>query len=254
MKYVIAVCLLGTSLSVHAAVLSVNYQSTAPNGTAATSHMFPNSPGTDWGYFTYTGNPGSTLTSTSAQNSADISGGRNFVLSTFNGNNLRGPTTPSSGSPASFFDFNNAEWTGTDNTGMDTRPTGLFNSGTGTVGTGVQMNLGGFTTQSQIQIWTFGYQATGIFEIFVNGATTSIYSQEVTVTNPTSGKYAQLFTLDYTPANSSEYLDIIFRMTVAGGANSHVGIQAIAVSPIPEPAGLSLLGIAGVLGFVRRRR
>ena len=254
MKSIIALCLFGTSLSVHAAVLSVNYQSTAPNGTAATSYMFPNSPGTDWGYFTYTGDPGPTLTSTSAHNSADISGGRNFVLSTFNGNNLRGPGNPSTGSPASFFDFNNSEWTDTDNTGTDTRPTGMFNSGLGVVGTGVRMNLTGFTTQSQIQIWAFGYQSTGIFEIFVNGATTSIYSQEVTVTNPTNGKYAQLFTLDYTPANASESLDIVYRMTVAGGSFSHVGIQAIAVAPIPEPAAVSLLGLAGALGLIRRRR
>lgn len=251
MKSVIALCLFGTSLSVHAAVLSVNYQSTAPNATAATSYAFPTGPGSDWGYFTATGDTGeSTL---SAYNSAYIpeGGERNFVISTNNGTNLRGPGNASTGSPASFFDFNNAEFL---NPGVDVRPTGLFNSTLGTAGTGVRMNLGGFTSQTQIQIWTFGYQSTGIFEIFVNGATTSIYSQEVVVTNPVNGKYAQLFTLDYTPANSSEYLDIAYTMTVADGSFSHVGIQAIAVSPIPEPAAVSLLGIAGALGFIRRRR
>jgi len=251
MKAVITLGLFVAPLSVHAATLSVGYQSTAPNGTAATSYAFPSGPGSDWGYFTATGDTGEPTLSAYNSNFNPAGGERNFVISTNNGTNLRGPGTPSTGSPASFFDFNNAEFL---NPGVDVRPTGLFNSTLGTAGTGVKMNLGGFTTQTQIQIWTFGYQSTGIFEIFVNGATTSIYSQEVVVTNPVNGKYAQLFTLDYTPASGSEYLDIVYTMTVADGGFSHVGIQAIATSPIPEPAGLSLLGIAGTLGFIRRRR
>ena len=258
MKATLILCLLGTSLSVHAATLSVNYQDVVPNATPGTSYAFPTGPGADWGYYQQQGDPGAFATSLSAYNSADFSGNRNFVLSTLNGGNLRGPGDITTGAPLSYFDYSNGEFPVSAN---DFRPTGLFNSQLGSAGatakSGVQMNLTSFSGPTQIQVWTYGFQSTGLFEVFVNGATTSAYSQSVTVTSvstPVAGKIGQLFTINFTPDNLFSSIDITYRMTASSNASSHVGFQAIAVSPIPEPAGLSLLGIAGVLGFIRRRR
>lgn len=261
MKSILALCLFGTSLSVHAATLTVGYQATVPNATPETSVAFPTGPNTDWGYFQYDyGDPGASanMTSMSAYNSADFSGSRNFVVTSINGGYLRGPGNLVTGAPLSYFDVSNGEWL---SPASDVRPAGIFNSQLGSAGAtanaGVQMSLNGFTTQSQIQIWTYGFGSTGIFEIFVNGATSAAYSQSVTVTSvnsPVAGKIGQLFTLDFTPDSTASTLDIVYRMTGSTNASSHVGFQAITISPIPEPAALSLLGIAGVLGFIRRRR
>ena len=117
------------------------------------------------------------------------------------------------------------------------------------------MTLTGLTGQSQIQIWTFGFQATGLFEVFVNGATSAAYSQSVVMGSSGLGKPTQLFTLNFTPDSTASTIDVVYRMRAATDTNNaHVGIQAFAISPIPEPAAVSLLGIAGVLGLIRRRR
>jgi hypothetical protein len=258
MKPTLVLSLFVAPLSVHAATLSVGYQPIVPNSTAATSYALPSGPGTDWGYYQQLGDPGAFNTSASATNSADFDGDRNFVLSTIGGGNLRGPGNITTGAPLSFFDYTNGEFPVS---GNDFRPTGLFNSQLGAAGAtlkaGVQMNLTSFTGPSQIQIWTYGFDATGRFEVFVNGSTTASYFQDVTVTSvstPLAGKSAQLFTLDFTPDNEFSSLDIVYRMTASTNTASHVGFQAIVVSPIPEPAAVSLLGIAGALGLIRRRR
>lgn len=225
----------------------------APNSTTGTSLLLPSGANTDWGYFSRSGASGATSTFNANNTSSD--GARVFTVTAVNSGNVRGPTDTTVGAALSYFDFTNG--TSTVST-TDARPTGVFNSQLGSDGVtalaGVQLNLTGFTTQSQIQIWTFGYNATGLFEVFVNGAAAS-FSESVSTGNPGNGKGARLFTLDFTPDSSTDFIDIRYTMTATTDTSSgHVGFQAVAIAPIPEPAAVSLLGLAGALGLIRRRR
>lgn len=234
-----------------AATLFVS-EGAAPNSTTGTSLSLPSGADTDWGYWHRQDSTGvSSFGATNTSNEGD----RGFSVSTIGGGNVRGPGNLVTGAPFSYFDFTNGTSTG--NT-TATRPSGVFNtqlgSGGVTAGAGLQLSLTGINTQSLIHIWTLGFQATGSFEVFLNGSSTPAFSQSVTSTSVTNGKQAYLFTLDFTPDSATDVLNIRYVMTAQTDVNAHVGFQAISISPIPEPASLALLALGtGVLGFRRRR-
>jgi hypothetical protein len=242
----------------HAATLSGTYGA-APNNTADSPYLLPSGPNTDWGYWNRdnTGTPSQAATNTSS----DPSGSRTFTVVPLNGGSLRGPASASTGSPVGFFNYTNG--TSPDRPTSDTissfRPSGVFNSQLGPSGitaeSGLQTTLTGFSTQSLISVWVFNFSAKGVFEVFVNG--TLSFTQDVAIpeSNPAGGKAAYLFNLDFTPDNPEDQVNIRYRMTdrVSTEDNSHVGLQAISISPIPEPSSLALLALGtGILGFRRR--
>lgn len=255
MKSLLVVPLLfAASIQFNHAATVVASGAAAPNVSAATSALLPSGTNTDWGFFYRNGGSGATSSFSATETSN--TGGRAFTVTAVNGGNVRGPSEVVTGAPHSYFDYTNGT---TLEIGNDSRPTGVFNSGTGSVGAGnlagVQMRLDGFSTQSLIQIWTFGYNATGNFQVFINGNAVAAFSESVMTGNPGNGKEARLFTLDFTPDSVTDFIDIRYTMTAAQDAtNGHVGFQAVAISPIPEPTAVSLLGIAGAFCLIRRRR
>ncbi len=240
-----------------AATLTYISQQADPNATQETSLTLPSGSGTDWGYWTR-GSGGTAGPLSPANTSTD--GAIVMTISTYNGGNLRGPTNATTGAPHSYFDFTN----GTPavlQSSTDLRPTGIFNSQLGTTGAnalaGINLNLSGFTQASTIQIWTYGYNSTGTVQAFVNGSTTPIYEATgVTTGNPGNGKTATLYTFDFTPDSTSS--SVTFRYFLTGAAAdpdaAHVAIQAVAISPIPEPASAFLAALAGLPLLMRRRR
>jgi hypothetical protein len=242
----------------HAATLSGTYGA-ASNNTAESPYLLPSGPNTDWAYWNR--NNTNTSTQSATNTSSDPSGSRTFDVLPLNGGSLRGPAAASTGSPYGFFDYTNG--TSPELPSGDTissyRPSGIFNSQLGSSGvtaeSGLQTTLTGFTTQSLISVWVFNFSAKGVFEVFVNG--TLSYTQDVAIpgANPAGGKAAYLFNLEFTPDNSEDQVNIRYRMTdrLSTEDNSHVGLQAISISPIPEPSSLAILALgAGILGFRRR--
>lgn len=263
MKPTVAVIALAAfSATAHAATL-VGGVVAAPNSTAGTSYTMPSGTGTDWGFFN---KDNTSVASPFNATNTSGTGARVFAVSTFNGGSLRGPGNATTGAPLSFFNYNNGTTPVNSAAGTDSRPTGIFNTQlgstgvgagpTGDKGSGVQFSVTGFSAQSLVSVWLFNFAATGVVEVFLNGSTNLLYTQQVTnPPNPTDGKNAYLLTLNFTPDNATDELLIRYRMTATDDAtNGHVGLQAVAISPIPEPASLALLALAGgAFGFRRRR-
>ena len=255
MKAILASTFLLASVSASHAASVLGSVSAAPNSTTATAQTLPSGTDTDWGYYQQTGTPSPTVTYFDAANSSNT-GGRSFTVTAVNGGTLRGPGTPDTSSPFSYFDFANGTSPGT---GDNVQPTGIFNSVLGTTGVnssaGVQLSLTGFTGQSVIQLWTFAFQSTGLLEVFINGSDTVEFSQSISGAVPQGGKDASLVTLDFTPDSALDTVEIRYRLTsTLDATNGHVGFQAVAISPIPEPASLALLALTGGLFGLRRRR
>lgn len=129
----------------------------------------------------------------------------------------------------------------------------VFNADLNLANTGVQLQLAGDPSQLlQLDIWTGGYSATGNLTLTLPGAT------PITLTSQAYGsatpKDATLFTVFYQPDSISDLLTIDFTAS-STSTNGHVGIQAVSISAVPEPASSALLMSTLVLcGFVRRRK
>ncbi|WAC21782.1 PEP-CTERM sorting domain-containing protein [Luteolibacter sp. SL250] len=248
--------------TVHGATVTGSY-TIAPNDASTPPHVMPSGPDTDWAYWTR----GNGLTSGPlAATNSSFTGPRNFELSTLNGGSLRGPANTTTGAPVSFFTYDNGTSPTEPDAGTSTtyRPTGIFNSqlgpnGTGTSnpsGAGIQTTLSGFPSQSLISVWVYNFSAQGTFEVFINGTLSYTETVAIPSANPSDGKAAYLFSLNFTPDTTTDEVNIRYRMTdrLSTDANAHVGLQAITISPIPEPASLAMLLLGtGTLGFRRRR-
>lgn len=251
------------SCSLHAATLLPSF-SAAPNNLSTNPYTFPTGPDTDWAYWTR--GSGTAAGPLNANNSSST-GTRTFSIAVLNGTLLRGPTATDTGAPLSYFDYNNGESpTAPDSAIITTsKPTGLFNSllgpngvpntSTGFEGAGIQTTLTGFTTQSLISVWVYNFSSQGTFEVYINNVLS--YTEVVAIpTNPTGGKAAYLFSLNFTPDSAADSVNIRYRMTdrLSTDGSAHVGMQAIAISPIPEPASLALLALGAATTGLRRRR
>lgn len=244
----------------HAATVAGSV-ATATNNTIGTAYVMPSGAGTDWGIFVKDNNPVSgPLNATNTSNT----GARVFGVSAFNGGSIRGPGDLTTGAPFSYFSYSNGTTPASPVAGTDARPSGIFNSQLGNAGAtagpdgdkgaGVQLSVTGISSQSIISVWLFNFSSAGYLEVFLNGSSTASYTQTVaSADNPPNGKNAYLLNLDFTPDSTADELLIRYRMTSSADF-AHVGFQAIAISPIPEPASLALLATAaGIFGLRRRR-
>ncbi|TLD71755.1 hypothetical protein FEM03_06345 [Phragmitibacter flavus] len=172
------------------------------------------------------------------------------VISTVGGGSLRG----SGGSSIGLKNFSYSD--GNSPTSLTNLPQSLvFNSSldAGGLNRGVQLSLSGDPAQEYlVSVWATGFNAQGTMTATLNGATAvTLQSQEYS-----NSKQPTLFTFTFRPDVVGDLLNLSYVMTTdTTGTNSHVGIQAVTVSVVPEPtqALLCLLGLVG-LTQIRRRR
>lgn len=70
----------------------------------------------------------------------------------------------------------------------------------------------------------------------------------------TNQRLTELYQFSYAPTLGTDTLNIRYALTTDGsGANSHVTLQGVAISVVPEPAA-ALLGGLGAIGLIVRRR
>ena len=122
-----------------------------------------------------------------------------------------------------------------------------------TAGPGVRVSITGDPTGERIaKVFVTGFNGTGTFTATLNGATT--YTDSSVSYGAT--RFPAVYTLTYRPDSATDVLTVSYRIqSTNGGGNTNMDLQAVAVSaaPVPEPVGLGVLGVAGlVLG--RRRR
>jgi hypothetical protein len=118
------------------------------------------------------------------------------------------------------------------------------------VGAGVTLTIVGDPFQPlRVDIWTTGFRATGELTASLEGA-----ANVVLLSSYEADKVPALFSFVFQPDEISDVLTISYIMTVDAGTSAHVGIQAIAVSAVPEPSAALLLagGLIAVVVFRRR--
>lgn len=120
---------------------------------------------------------------------------------------------------------------------------------------GVQFNVTGVPSQAmQLLIWGTGTNGQGTLTATLNGV-----AMPLQLLSPTydGTKSNTLYTINYTPDSISDVLNIQYVLTTdSAGTNSHVGLVAAALSPIPEPSSILAagLGLGTCLIIVRRRK
>jgi hypothetical protein len=128
----------------------------------------------------------------------------------------------------------------------------VFNGDLNFSNVGIQLQVKGNPTQLlQLDIWAGGFAATGNLTLTLPNATpVTLTSQAYSSTTP---KDATLYTVFYQPDSASDLLTIAYTSTNTS-TSGHVGIQAVSISAVPEPAtGILLIGALGFCGFGRRR-
>ncbi len=127
---------------------------------------------------------------------------------------------------------------------------------TAPAGEGVKFTVTGGTALApgefyRVSIWATGFEATGVLTATLANATTiTLESQAYSTT-----KTPTLFTIDFLPDSATDLLGINYATkNSASGASSHVGIQAVSIIVVPEPATAALALSSGLLLLRRRRK
>ncbi len=168
------------------------------------------------------------------------------------GNNVRGSTNRTSS-------VDTFTWTTADEASNTAAPAdgiliGAFNSSLDNAGAGVQFNITDLAALTggqfyEINIYTSAFRAQGKLNASIEGDAGSLISQNGIYHD--ASKYTEYYTIAYNPDSTSDILNIAFDMlddgTSGGETSSHISIQAVAYSIVPEPGTYALL--AGCLAF-----
>ncbi len=123
-----------------------------------------------------------------------------------------------------------------------------------TVGSGFEVNIEGLGSPQTAYIWVSGFNADGQFTAFL-GPDTVVFDESASLSyGGSTSKAPVLYTVSFTTANPGDILKIRYEVKSINGSNAHVLLSAIALSAIPEPASLALLGLGGLLMLPRRGR
>lgn len=134
-------------------------------------------------------------------------------------------------------------------------PIGLvFDTDLDTPNQGVKLSVTGAPLASyRVDVWATGYDGTGRMTASLANATTLTLDSQAYAFS----KDPTLFSFIFTPDSASDTLNLSYTLLTNGTATniSHVGIQAVTVTLIPEPSSaMAMIGGLAMLGFVRRRR
>jgi hypothetical protein len=131
----------------------------------------------------------------------------------------------------------------------------IFDATLNTTGEGIRLAVTGSTALTyRVNVWATGFDAIGTMTASLAGFSDVVLSSQ---TYGTGAKEPTLFSFIFQPTSATDLLNLRYVMTDAGTSNasSHVGIQAVTVSVIPEPSSsMALLGGVGMLACIRRRR
>lgn len=160
-----------------------------------------------------------------------------------NGTGLRGSTTN-----VSLISFAFDDGTSTANGSVTVR--GVFTNPGTTAGRGVQISL----TLPEVQeytvlMWVSGYRSTGALTAALPGA--SDYTDSTFTF--ADDKPARLYQMSVTPDQVNDLLTLSYVTSTAPDTSSHVLLGGLAISAVPEPAGVGLLLPAAVLALRRRK-
>jgi len=202
----------------------------------------------DWAYWNPTG---SNLAAPVAPNNRKLGGTSISGLTNVGGSSLRG-----SASSTTLARYN---WTdGTSPaTGTSASLAGLiFNNQLGTAGDGNGMSLTLTPTSlatHHANLYFGGFGATANLTLTLNGATTVVDSSQVF--GQDGPKQLAVYHISFRPDSLADKLTIEYTASnITDATNGHVGVQAVTVSPIPEPGAIALVGVGTVLVLARRRR
>jgi len=134
-----------------------------------------------------------------------------------------------------------------------------INNSLGSIGPGVQLSVTGDSSlMYQVDIWTTGFRSVGEMTASLNGADDVVLYTDEFGTNGATAKVGQLFTFYFQPDSNSDLLNLSFVTSAVNASDAnfaHVGIQAVAVTVVPEPHTTALLlGASAVVLAVSLRR
>lgn len=181
----------------------------------------------DWAYWHSPGNSPVAGTPTNRKAGGALVG----VLAPVGGGSLRGTSSPTV--PIADFDF-------TDGTapaaGAINNPTGLFNSQLNTSGAGVSLQLTLPTAATwQVSLFVASFSAAGSLTASLPGAADFV-DASLQGPNPPTGKFSGCYTLLVTPDAPNDVLTLSVVSGTSNVSNSHVLVNAAAVSLAPDPA------------------
>jgi len=254
----LALSLILTSATGHAAVLLGSVNTTPGNTTAGTAIDLTATGTTNWAAWDIQASAGATTPRAPTNTLGPaLSPGTAGYISALTGvggatGNLQGSATLGSG----FFNYTNG--VSPVSLGAAAKFGTAFNTTLDTVGTGMSFTVTGDPTKVyRVSVWATGFNGQGTLIASLNGATNIQLATQTFV----NGKAPVLFTFDFQPDSATDLLNLSYTLTTdtpngsgTTGSNSHVAIQAVTVSVIPEPSSaLALVGGLGMLGFRRRR-
>ncbi len=194
----------------------------------------------DWAYW----ETSATSVATNQRSGADLIS----TISAVNGGAVTGSTSATR--PITDFSFSD----GTSPVAATvTNVRGAFNNGLDTAGRGVSVNVMLPTTDTYaVYLWGAAFNGTGQLTASLPGAAPFV---DATFTGGgTSVKDSVLYTFTVTPDTANDSLNLSFILSGdAPEPNSHVLINGVAVSPVPEP-GKSMLLLFGLAGSALHRR
>jgi len=202
----------------------------------------------DWAY--WSPNTATVVPPLVAPTNEKIGGTAIGSLDTVGGVGLRGSATSSTVERYSFIDGTSPT------TGTNASLAGLiFNSptGSGANGNGWKLSITGDPAEERlVTLYLGGFSATGNLTLTLNGVALPITDAKVF---PNAGpKHMDVYTLRFQPDSLSDLLTVQYTASaITDPTNGHVGLQAVTVAAVPEPATASLLFL-GSLTFSRRRR
>jgi len=126
------------------------------------------------------------------------------------------------------------------------------NDATATMGQTFTLTIAGNTSPSQLYLWVGAENTFFDINASLSGAPTALFSNAGTGANSTQ---IGLYRIDFTADSPTDDLTVdLVRQSTTGGTFKQFGVQAAALTVVPEPSTFALMGIAGLAGLALMRK